>query len=142
MDLSELYPFYYLFPPTVDCVGPSAITKIENLAVKYLKRWLRLPRSATRVVLYYLGVCSLSIFLGVKHCKLSLLTNVTQSSDPMLQELALQLDFGSGLLQINDEHHGILTQVREQLSSIPAAKKLHHAYKKVATTEEKVLCTD
>ena len=60
----------------------------------------------------------------------------------MLWELALRLDFGSGLLQINDEQRGILTQARKQLSSILSAKKLYHTCKKVATTEEKVLCTD
>ena len=120
MDLSELYSFYYsiCFHLTVDYVCPSAITKMENLAVKYLKQWLRLPRSATRVILYYPGVCSPSISLVAKHCKLSLLANITQSSDPMLRELALQLDFGSGLLQINDEHRGILTHARKQLSYI------------------------
>ena len=66
------------FHLTIDCIGPSTITKMENLATKYLKRWLRLPRSATRVILYYPGVCSLSISLTVKNCKLSLLANVSQ----------------------------------------------------------------
>ena len=31
------------FHLAVDCVGPSAITKMENLATKFLKRWLQLP---------------------------------------------------------------------------------------------------
>ena len=31
------------FHLTLDCVGPSTITKMENLATKYLKRWLQLP---------------------------------------------------------------------------------------------------
>jgi len=44
------------------------------------------------------------------------------------------------MLQINDRHHGILAQVREQLNSIPSAKKLYHACKKVASAEEKALC--
>ena len=53
--------------------------------------------------------CSQYISLTVKHCKLSLLANVTQPTDPLHQELALQLDIGSGLLQIHDNHHEILT---------------------------------
>ena len=85
-------------------------------------------------------VCAPQHFL--KHCKLSLLANITQSSDPVLQELALQLYFDSELLQINDNHCGILTQAREQLSTIPSAKKLCLASKKVATAKEKALCTD
>ena len=56
-----------------------------------------------------------------------------------MQELGLQLDFGSGMLQINDKHHQILAQAREQLNSIPCAKKLYHACKKVATAEGKAL---
>ena len=115
------------FHLTVDCVGPSAITKMENLATKYLKQWLHLLQSAYRVILFYPGVCSPSISLTVKHCKLSLLVNISQSSDPMLQELALQLDFDSGLLKINDNHREILTQARKRLVAIPFAKKLYLA---------------
>ena len=128
------------FHLTVDCVGPSTITRMENLATRYLKQWLRLPRSATRVILYYPGVCSPSISLTVKNCKLSLLANVSQSSDPALQELVLQLDIGSGMFQINGRHHGILSQAREQLISIPSAKKLYHACKTIAAAEEKAQC--
>jgi len=38
------------------------------------------------------------------------LANVFQSSNPNLQELALQLNFGSEMLQVNEKHHEILTQ--------------------------------
>ena len=71
----------------------------------------------------------------VKHCKLSLLANVSQSSDPTLRELAVQLDFGSGMLQLNDKHHRILSQAREQLNSITCAKQLYQKCKKVANAE-------
>ena len=82
-----------------------------------------------------------SISLAVKHCKLSLLANVSQSCDPTLRELAFQLDFGSGMLQLNDRHHEILSRAREQLNSIPCDKKLYHKCKKVANAEEGVTCT-
>jgi len=62
------------------------------------------------------------------------LANVSQSSDPALQELVLQLDIGSGMFQINGRHHGI------QLISIPSAKKLYHACKTIAAAEEKAQC--
>ena len=75
-------------------------------------------------ILYFPSVCSPSISLIIKHCKLSLLANITQSSNPMLQGIALKLDFGSGMLQIKNNHHEILTQARNQLSTIPSAKKL------------------
>ena len=127
------------FHLSVDCVGPSTITKMENLAVKYLKQWLRLPQSATRVISYYPGVCSSSVSLVTKDCKLSLLANIAQSSNPVCQELALQLDFGCGLLQIHWKHHNILAQARKQLCSIPSA---NITCRKVATSEELVMCTD
>ena len=89
-------------------------------------------------------VRSHSISLTIKHCKLSLLANITQSSDPIIQGLALQLDFGFGMLQINNNHHEILTQPRNQLSTIPSAKKLYLTSKKITTAKEKrfYICTD
>lgn len=82
------------FHLTVGCVGLSAISKIENT----------LPLSTLKCYNSFFSVLSRSglsqYFLSTaKHCKLSLLANITQSSDPMLQELTLQLDFGSKLLQ-------------------------------------------
>ena len=47
---------------------------------------------SSNAIVYYPGVCSPSISLTIKNCKLSLLANVSQSSDPTLQELTLQLD--------------------------------------------------
>ena len=78
--------------------------------------------------------------MTVKNCKLSQLANVLKSSDPTLQELVLKLDVGAEMLQINDRHHGVLAQAREQLNTIPSAKKLYHTFKKVTTAEEKALC--
>ena len=72
------------------------------------------------------------------HCELSLLANFSQSSDLTPQELVLQLDFGSGMLQLKDKH---LSQAREQLNSISYAKKLYQKCKKVVNAEEQVMCT-
>ena len=49
------------FHLSVDSVTTGAITKMENIATRLLKKWLNLPRSATRAVLYYPGVCCPSI---------------------------------------------------------------------------------
>ena len=35
----------------------SEAIKLQNLATRYLKKWLGLPRSATCAILYYPGVC-------------------------------------------------------------------------------------
>ena len=49
------------FHLSVDAVTKGAVTKMENMATRYLKKWLGLPRSATRAVLYYPGMCCPSI---------------------------------------------------------------------------------
>jgi len=53
------------------------------------------PQSATRVVLYYPGVCCPSISYVVREAKLSLLACVSASADQKLQERGLQLQFGN-----------------------------------------------
>jgi len=130
------------FHLTVDSIGPSALTKMENLATKYLKRWLCLPRSATRVILNYPGVCCPSVSSISKQCKLSLLANISQSSDPLIQELALQVNLSSDLLQINISHQELLYQARAQLDGIPTARKLYTASKQLAVSRETTLCQE
>ena len=76
------------FHLAVDCGSPSAITRMENLAPNTLNSgfiYLEVfPESFCMILEHALPV--------IEHCKLSLLANVSQSSDPMLQELALKVD--------------------------------------------------
>ena len=107
---------------TVDSVGPSTITKWNILQLnRHLKCQLCLPCSATCVILNYPGVCCPSVSLILRQCKLSSLTNILISLDPLIQELALQLDLFSGLFQIDGVHQEVLSQARAQLASIPTA---------------------
>ena len=73
------------FHLSVDAVIPTAISKMESMVTRYLKRWLHFPRSATRVVLYYLGICCPSVSNVTREAKLSLLSCINASSDPKLQ---------------------------------------------------------
>ena len=73
---------------------------------------------------------------------LSLLANISKSSDPLIQELALQLDLSSNLLQINSSHQEILCQTRAQLDTIPTACKLYTASKHLAIYKETKLCQE
>ena len=41
------------FRLSVDAVTKGTITKMENMATRYFKKWLVLPRGATRAILYY-----------------------------------------------------------------------------------------
>ena len=125
------------FHLTVDNVGPS---KWKVLQLKYLKHWLCLPHSATCVILNYPGVCCPSVSLISRQCKLSLLANISISSEPLIQELALQLDLSSGFLQIDSIHQEILSQARAQLSGIPTACKLYTAGRRLAILNEAKFC--
>ena len=70
------------FHLSVDAITKSAIGKLENLATRYLKKWLGLPRCATRALLYYPGVCCPSVSVVSREAKLSLLSCISTSGDP------------------------------------------------------------
>ena len=95
----------------MDAITKPAITKLENLATRYLKKWLRLPRSATRAILYYPGVCCPSISQVSREAKLSLLSCISATGDPQLQQLGLQLHLGADYLQTQASDYHILFQV-------------------------------
>ena len=87
------------FHLSVDTITRGANTKLENLATHYLKKWLGLPRSVTRAILYYPIVCCPSIFQVLREAKLTLLSCISASGDPQLQELGLQFHLGDVYLQ-------------------------------------------
>ena len=98
------------FHLSVDSVTTGAITKMENIATRHLKKWLNLPRRATRAVLYYPGVCCPSISQVSKQAKLSLLSCISASSDDQIQELGLQLHLGDEYLQTQSSDYSILSK--------------------------------
>ena len=106
----------------IDAVTPTAISKMESIVTRYLKKWLHLPRSATRVILYYPGICCPSVSHITGEAKLSLLSCINASSDPMLQELGVHLHLGKVFLQFQEHDYSILSAARKQLSSLPTAK--------------------
>ena len=97
----------------------------SNIATRFLKKWLHLPRSATRVVLYYPGVCCPSISHVSREAKLSLLACVSASADQRLRELGLQLHFGNVAMQIEVNTYSILLNAKKQLSTLPSARSLY-----------------
>ena len=106
------------------------------MATRYLKKWLTLPRSATRAILYYPGMCCSSISQISRQAKLSLLSCISASSDYQLQELGLQLRLGDSYLQTNDADYSILSEAQSQLSSLPTARRLYLQSKKLARVHE------
>jgi len=109
------------FHLSVDAVTKGTVTKMENLATRHLKKWLSLPRSATRAILYYPGMCCSSISQVSRQAKLSLLSCISATSDTQLQELGLQLHLGDSYLQTNDSDYSILLEAQSQLKSFPMA---------------------
>jgi len=88
MDLQKLYHFFIKIS---FCVDAGTISKLQSIATRFLKKWLKLPCSASRVILYYPGLCCRS----VSHVsKLSLLSCISATSDLRIQELGLQLRLG------------------------------------------------
>ena len=126
----------------VDAVSRGTISKLESIATRFLKKWLNLPRSATRVILYYPGVCCPSISHVSREAKLSLLACVSASSDLWLQELNLHLRLGNVALQIQDNDYSILSIAQKQLSAFPSARSLYIKAKHQLSDSIKAQCKD
>ena len=124
------------FHLSVDAVTKGAVTKMENMTTRYLKRWLGLPKSATRAVLYYPGMCYPSISQVSRQARLSLLSYIDASSDYQLQELGLQLHVGDAYLQTHASDYSILSEARSQLTSFPMAHQLYLLSKKLIAADE------
>jgi len=92
----------------VDAVSNRTVSQLESTATRYLKKWLNLPRSATRAILYYPGVGCPSITHISREAKLSLLSCVSSSSDLRLQELGLQFKLGKAPLQTSGADYSLL----------------------------------
>ena len=101
-----------------------------------------MPQSATRVILYYPGVCCPSISHVSREAKLSLLACVSASSDLRLQELNLHLRLGNVALQIQDNDYSILSIAQKQLSVFPSARSLYIKAKHQLLGSIKAQCND
>ena len=108
-----------------------------NMLLLSWKIWLGLPRSATRAILYYPGVCCPSISQVSREAKLSLLSCISATGDPQLQQLGLQLHLGDEYLQTQASDYHILSQVRSQLSSFPTACSLYKLSRKLLIADER-----
>jgi len=67
------------------CVDAGTISKLQSIATCFLKKWLKLPRSASRAMLYYPGVCYSSVSHVSREAKLSLLSCISATSDLRIQ---------------------------------------------------------
>ena len=130
------------FHLSVDAVTQSAISKMESMVTRYLKKWLHLPRSATKVILYYPGICCPSVSYISREAKLNLLSCVSASSDPQLHELGIHLQLGKDFLQVRDKDYSTLMAARKQLSTLPLARSLYLKAKHQLLNDTKSDCED
>ena len=83
----------YLLPSTrfhlmVSQTLPSVITALEGLITKYIKKWLKLPRSATWAIIYHPSVLKIPSLGSVKvRAKLSLLASLSRYTDPAVMDM-------------------------------------------------------
>ena len=80
------------FHLAVNNISPSTIANLENITTRYVKKWLGLPRNASRVIFNHPAVINLPPF-RVTHtiAKISLLINLSHSTDPSVLQLCENL---------------------------------------------------
>ena len=110
------------------------------MPTRYLKKWLQLPRSSTHIILYYVRICCPGVSSISRETKLDLLSCVSASSDPKLQELGVYLHLGQSFLQIQNNDYSILIAAKKQLSALPSASSLYVKAKNQLLTDIKSAC--
>jgi hypothetical protein len=69
----------------VNNIQPSTITDLENTITRYVKKWLCLPRNASRVIFNHPAVINLQPLKVIRtKAKLSLPINLNHSTDPSI----------------------------------------------------------
>ena len=115
------------FQLAVNQTCKSTILKLENYTSKLMKKWLRLPRNATRVIFHQPAILGVPPIRNVKTtAKLSYLCCVRNTSDPAIQEITHLID-DEGFLKRRD----IPTETVSILKSAENTNSTHQI-KKVA----------
>jgi len=128
------------FHLSIDAITQSTISKLESVATRYLKKWLHLPRSATRVILYYPGVYCPSVSHVSREAKLNLLSCVSASSNPQLHELGLHMQLRKDFSQVQYNDYSILEAGKKQLKVFPFGRSLYLKAKHQLLDETKSHC--
>ena len=105
----------------VNPLSSTTIKKMNSLATRYIKKWLGLSRSTTVAVIHHPSVLNIPT---IESCstksKLSFLSAVTLSPDPLIKEIsasALSRGFGHAC-GITDETRDILSLATSSIESI------------------------
>ena len=77
------------FHLAVNQVKQTTIQMLEDIIAKTMKKWLRLPRSATRALLHHPAIISSvpQVSLAYKKAKISLLSALASTTNPIVDEV-------------------------------------------------------
>ena len=122
---------HYLAPSmhfhlAVNSTTSSSVHKMEALATKALKKWLKLPRNATQAILYHPDVLNVPSCDSLKtKAKLSFLVAIDHSTDHLIQELKplLSVPVIQNGLDITPQCNSILVSAKKSVTSLPRIKK-------------------
>ena len=126
----------YLIPSlqyqlAVNHTSKSCILYLQNQVTKLARKWLKLPRSATRVILYHPSSINIPLLTVSKiKAKLSYLCCITETSDPAIKEISALINDNSFLKRqdIPKETHQLLqsasTIATNPTSIRPTARRL------------------
>ena len=132
---------YYLIPAIhfqlmVNNIQQTTIATLENRIMKLIKKWLKLPRNATRAIIHHPSVINLPTISYQKNkAKLALLSTLTCSTDPAILELSSLIASQSYL-----ENVGITKEMKslhQMLDAGQGKKALKSAIRRHLLTEEK-----
>ena len=90
------------FQLSVNWTASTTIAKLEDLICRHVKKWLHLPRNATRIILHHpetLNITPLSHSKTI--AKLSLICNIMKSTDPAIQDISHLLNKPTFLKQMD-----------------------------------------
>ena len=120
-------------------IPSTIISKMQSTSMKLLKRWLGLTRSTTVAVIHHPDVLGVPFLPQLQtKAKLTFLSSVVSSNDPMIQELTKTIleETTASRLGISSDSLSVLNQARESVESI-SRKTLSTECRKISDEVDK-----
>ena len=120
------------FQLAVNLTCKGTILKVENNISKLLKKWLCLPKSATRVIFHHPAILSVPPIQHVKiTAKLSYLCSIMNTSDPAIQEINHLID-DKAFIERNDIPNEAVSTLKDFKPRPPRLTSTPHQMKRNA----------
>ena len=113
------YSPYISFSRWTTSPRSTTISKMQSMGMKKIKRWLGLTRSTTVAVIHHPDMLGVPFLPQLQtKAKLTYLSSVFPSDDPMIQELTILDKPTAGRLGIPSEALSVFNQARASIASI------------------------